>query len=114
MKFDKLLNMANVTNNDFRITCDKYKNDKTAFLFIDPPYINSCNDFYSDDSSIDDIDKFYEYLTDLLKTCKCKIMIVVNNALLMRLLFKDFIKHKYGKKYEASKKKAEHIIITNY
>ena len=114
MKFDKLLDIAKVTNHDFRITCDKYKNDKTAFLFIDPPYVNSCNDFYSDSSCLDDVDKFYEYLIELLKTSKCKIMMVVNNALLMRLLFKDFIKHKYGKTYEATKRKVEHIIITNY
>jgi len=112
--FDDMLERATLTNHDFRVVCDQYRNDPTAFLFIDPPYVNSCNDFYSDATCVDDVDAFYTYLLDLLQNATCKVMLVVNNALLMRLLFKDYIRHRYGKKYECTKRQTEHIIITNY
>ena len=94
--------------------CDQYRDDPTAFLFLDPPYVNSCNDFYTDSKCVDDVDKFYSYLLELVQKARCRVMLVVNNALLMRLLFKDHIKHTYGKTYESTKRQAEHLVITNY
>lgn len=41
-------------------------------------------------------------------------MMVVNDAMLMRVLFKNSIRHTYNKTYQCSKNKTNHIIITNY
>lgn len=99
--------------NDFRTVCDLYKNDPNAWIFIDPPYVNEDNSMYHNDDALFDMETIYLYILNLL-SCKCKVLIVVSDRLLMRLLFKDYIKGSYPKQYQFSKKKVNHLIITNY
>lgn len=35
---DEFINKCVISNNDYKIIFDKYKDDETAFLFLDPPY----------------------------------------------------------------------------
>ena len=113
--FKQFLKKCKIHNQDFREVMELYRHDKTALVFLDPPYVNSCNDFYSDSTCVNDVDKFYTYLLDYIETAECRILMIVNDALLMRLLFKKFIKHSYPKQYEMrSKKCVNHLIITNY
>ena len=88
---------------------DEY-NTKNICIFIDPPYLTESNDFYEDYSC-----NIYEYLSNNnIKKFKCKMLIVLSDNWIIRLLFKKHIKQIYEKKYEGSKKKINHLIITNY
>ena len=41
------LNKATITNNDYLKVFDKYKDNENAFLYLDPPYMDSYNANYS-------------------------------------------------------------------
>lgn len=98
---------------DFIDMCERHRNDPNAFIFIDPPYVNEDNNFYYNEGSILDLEAMYTYLLDLLNS-PCKVLIIVSDKLLMKLLFKEYIKGIYPKKYEFSKKKVNHLIIANW
>ena len=89
-------------NEDYINIFNKYKNDEKAFIFIDPPYL-----FFNMTSMIIDI-------LELLKTAKCKVMLIINKLNILEYLFKDFIRGEYLKTYSLTKKKMKHLIITNY
>ena len=88
----------------------EYKDDFNTMLILDPPYLNSFNDYYqSTDTNI------YEYLyNNNINDMKANIILILENNWIIKLLFKD-IKNIiiYNKKYEVSKKKVKHIIIKN-
>lgn len=88
----------------------KYNNNE-SFLMIDPPYIQSYNDFYSNNNDIN----IYEYLyNNSIISFNSRLLLCLNDCMMTRLLFKDYIKCIYGKKYESTKRKLNHIIILNY
>jgi len=101
---------------------DKYDNDK-SFIFLDPPYIASCNSFYSTDTD-ENLANIYEMLFyKKLSNFKCKIMICHENNWLFKILFKDYINNdeEYSKQYKHSlgssfkkREKTTHICIKNY
>ena len=99
---------------------EKYKENKDAFIFCDPPYLTSNNtkykglNEYDENKNIVDNTKIYIELLEYLKTSKCKIMILLNKNAIIDYIFKDYIKDHYHKIYQVFKKK-EHInIICNY
>ena len=69
------LNNAIITNEDYKIILDKYKDNENAFLYLDPPYVDSYNKCYSnytgktydEDMNIIDNTKIYIDLLDILK-----------------------------------------------
>ena len=118
----KLFKKADLQCGEYKKIIDKYMNDETAFLFLDPPYLDSYNSSYSSFKGIstnethhiiDNTTMFIEFL-DILKNAKCKIMLVINGNALTKYLYKDFIKTTYEKRYDISGRKTEHLIITNY
>lgn len=114
--YDEFIKHSHLTNQDHISIFEQYKNDDNAFLFLDPPYINSNNDEYKMDgvNFVGNMEELFLSILDILKNGKCKVMLVVNNRLLMKLLFKDFIKNKYEKTYSRTHKKDEHLIICNF
>lgn len=118
---DQIILMKSIrfTNDDYKIVLDRHRQDPTAFIFIDPPYLFSHNDHYSAQSKetgIPDMTQIIIDLVELLKdpTTKAKIMIIINDMAILRWLFKDFIKMAYSRIYQLSKNKDRHLIITNY
>jgi site-specific DNA-adenine methylase len=106
-------------NEDANKIIDKYDDDK-SFIFLDPPYIASCNNFYSTDTG-ENITNIYQKLTDKkLSNFKCKIIICHENNWLFKILFKDYVNNddEYSKKYyntiKGKHKKTTHICIKNY
>ena len=106
-------------NEDANKIIDKYDNDK-SFIFLDPPYIASCNNFYSTDTG-ENIGNIYEKLYyKKLNNFKCKIMICHENNWLFKILFKDYINNddEYSKKYQntikGKKTTTTHICVKNY
>jgi len=109
-------------NANVEITCGdgvkiikKYDNEK-CFLFLDPPYLQSQNSSY-DNNTGDNMDNIYEYLikTDLCNL-KSKTLICHENNWLFNILFKKYFygECEYSKKYNATHKKTIHILGRNY
>ena len=97
------------TNEDAKVTLIKYANNSNCIIFLDPPYLSVCNDFYKNKDV-----NIYEYLYhNNIKTFHAPIVIVLQDIWIIRLLFNDDIKHSYVKTYETNKKKVNHIIIKN-
>ena len=53
-------------------------------------------------------------ISEYLRVCKCKVMLVINKLNILSYLFSDYIKVEYEKIYQLGKKKAMHLIICNY
>lgn len=80
-----------------------------AFIFLDPPYINLCNDFYKCGGK-----NIYEYLSDKSpEYFKCYLCSVLNDSWISRLIFREYKIIEYNKLYLASKNKVVHLLITN-
>lgn len=113
----KIMKKINFTNDDWEIVINKWKNKKDTFLFLDPPYLFSNNKFYdqqfnNDSDCSDIIIKILNILKD--PKTKAKIMLVINNLKIIKLLFSDYIKLEYEKIYQMAKRKDSHIVICNY
>jgi len=99
------------TNDDALKTYNDYKDKKDALIIMDPPYLQTCNDFYlNKDVNI------YEYLyNNDIKNEKARIYLILENMWIINLLFKrNKIIDEYSKTYQTSKKKTSHILITNH
>ena len=110
-------------NDDYLKVIKKYQHDKEAFIFLDPPYLFSDNSHYkeqkkeSGDYNHDNDSTVI--LINILKAMenkktKAKIMLVINRLKIIEYLFKNFKMEIYNKIYQLGKKKAQHLIITNY
>jgi len=118
LECDLFFKNINYECQDYKIYMDKFKNDEKSLIFLDPPYINSCNEFYSNQNiSTKDInnqfDEIWEYLYNFMDTCKCKFILVVNDNFFMRQCYKKWFYKDYYKKYEMTKKETRHNIFTN-
>lgn len=88
-------------------------NNEKAFIFIDPPYIQSCNRFYDNPTG-----NCYEYFYNVrneLKNFRSLLVFCLEDIWIIRLLF-DNLKDSfiiYEKKYQVSKKLTNHILIIN-
>lgn len=118
---DEFINKCVITNNDYKIIFDKYKDDENAFLFIDPPYFQSCNIWYTgyDDRTdtknniIDNTIMFID-IYNMLRSAKCKILLIINKNAITEYIYKDFIKSEYIKQYQLTKNISVHLICSNY
>lgn len=105
---------------DYKTVMELHKDNPNSYIFVDPPYILSDNMKYkgmdntNGDKVIVDNTEIYIYLTEFIKECKCKIMIIINDCALTQYLFKGYIKDKYKKTYQLSQKRDTLAIITNY
>jgi hypothetical protein len=102
-----------ITNDDwFKCFSDNKDNDKCLFL-MDPPYVQTCNDFYLDPTL-----NVYEYFLDnQINTFKAQIMFILEHNWIIKMLFGSHIKHTYNKTYNVLKKNKKntlHCIINNY
>ena len=87
----------------------KYNNSK-SLIFIDPPYLNSCNSFYNESNV-----NVYEYFFyNKINTFESKILLCLEKNWIIELLFNNFIKSEYNKKYQPSKKNTMHLLISNF
>ena len=98
-----------ITNLDGIETYNKYKDDKQNLIFIDPPYMVSCNDMYNHKGI-----NIYEYLyNNPISKTKAKIYLCLENMWIIKLLFKNYKFIEYDKRYEMSHKNTTHILIEN-
>jgi site-specific DNA-adenine methylase len=116
-----------IYNEYANIIIDKYDNPN-SFIFLDPPYIASCNSYYKADSG-NNINNIYMKLCNYgLKNFNSKILICHENNWLFKIIFKEYItedSNEYKITYQNSlhkhmlldgkkKKETTHICIVNY
>jgi len=88
---------------------DQYIDNKKALIFLDPPYLMSCNGFYENPDG-----NIYEHLSNIdLKKKKSLMMFILEQNWILKLLFCKYRCIEYEKKYEMSKKKTTHFILLN-
>jgi site-specific DNA-adenine methylase len=114
----EFLKKCEIHDHDYMIELDRFHDDETAFVFCDPPYIDSNNINYiramrPDGVKVDNT-RVYVNLSEYIKTCKCKFMLILNKNALMEYLFKGWIRGEYNRTYLVTKQNNTHIIITNY
>jgi hypothetical protein len=110
-KFFEFIKTANITfmNNDWYDVFKEYSNDEKALIIIDPPYLLSFNQFYKNFNT-----NIYEFFfNNNIKQFKAKLILILENNLIIKLLFKDEKLFIYDKQYQISKKQTSHIIISN-
>lgn len=113
-KIDLFFKNVKYVNQSFKIYLDQFKDDEKTLIFLDPPYIDSCNDFYEGDFNSKDMYNIWEDIYDFVNNCKCKFIMIVNNNVFMKIIFKNFYYNSYEKKYSShSKKQVSHIVFTN-
>ena len=103
-------NKTVITNQDYLQIFDKYKDNENAFLYLDPPYMDSFNagygtyqhKTYNEDLKIIDNTEMYIKFLEILKNGKCKILFSINDCALTNYLYKDFIKETYKHIYQSS------------
>lgn len=113
----EIISKINFSNEDWEDNVKKFLGKKNAFIFLDPPYLFSNNtqydkQFNNDSDCSDIVIKIKDMMTN--KNTKAKIMLIVNNLKLIKLLFGDLVKLEYDVIYQMSKKKDSHLVITNY
>jgi site-specific DNA-adenine methylase len=112
-KFFEFIKTANITfmNNDWYDVFKEYSNDKKALIFFDPPYLLSYNMFYQNFNT-----NIYEFFSNnnIKQFCfKAKLILILENNWIIKLIFKNEKSFIYDKQYQVSKKKTNHIIISN-
>jgi site-specific DNA-adenine methylase len=112
LKFFEFVKSPNVfiTFNDWFKIFDEYKEDEKSVFILDPPYMASYNDFY-ESKTINVYEYFYN---NDLNNFKSKIILMLEDIWIIKLLFKNKkVISVYGKRYEITKNKTSHIIISN-
>jgi len=124
--FDVMLKKSLLSCLDYSEIFEKYKNNDSALLFIDPPYLDSYNAHYYSNSGentatkIDNTTVFIDIL-NLLKNAKCYVICIMNDNSLIRYIYDKYIIGEYPKSYSCSikcgegyvKKNTKHLIISN-
>jgi hypothetical protein len=91
---------------------EEYKNNDEVFMIMDPPYIQSCNDFYESEKKTRL--NIYEHVYNNHVLNKKNICFILEKIWIINLLFRKYKKIDYDKTYNsAKKKKTKHIICIN-
>ena len=99
-----------IKKNDALEIIEEYKNNNENFIFLDPPYLIACNDFYNNNNV-----NIYEWLyNNNIRQLNSQIILILEKNWIIELLFKDYNKIYYNKLYQTSKKHTEHILIKNF
>lgn len=110
-----LLSKAIITNTDFEEVFNQAKEED--FIFLDPPYMSTFQNYNPDGFSEDDQRRLFE----CFKNTKAKCLLIISDLGIIRELYKNYIKEEYQKTYAINIKdrmkennNVTHLIITNY
>lgn len=112
IKFKEFLNSPNVfiTNDDWSIIFEKFKDDKQALIILDPPYIKSYNSFYNKECQYLDV---YNKLDDI-RNNNATSYFIIEKIKETDDLFKDWNNIIiYNKEYKLKMKKTFHTVYSN-
>lgn len=111
-----LMKKIKFTNYDYLKVMNKFSKKEDAFIFIDPPYLFSDNSFYKSQIEDADTSDMVIHILNIMKDIKtkAKIMLIINDLKLIRMMYGDLVKGSYSKTYGLMSKRAQHLIIMNY
>ena len=97
-------NHSVITNKDFQEILKEYQDKEKAFIYLDPPYMDSFNAGYNqyqgqshnEDYSIKDNTKMYIKLWELLQNAKAKNLFSINDCAITKHIYKDYVKDNYN------------------
>ena len=113
----ELLQRASLLTRDYSVVfAMATEND---FMFLDPPYDCSVNDYGNIEASNGFDESEHRRLALDFRKLKCKAMMVIGKTPLTVELYGDLIKDEYFKSYAVNirnrfKSESKHIIVTNY
>ena len=125
----EFLTIAKKTTDDWKVIMEKYKDNKNAFIYLDPPYLESYNASYckyeksiETDGTIIDNTRIYIDILNYLKNSKCKILLSINKNAITEHIYKDYINNTYNRIYNTTqlnikttkKKNTDILTITNF
>jgi site-specific DNA-adenine methylase len=105
-----------ITNGEWYNSFNDFKDNENAIFIFDPPYLNSTNTEYklSDNDNKGKMNVYEYFYNNDISIYKSKVVFILEDIWIIRLLFKNYISSSYGKNYfNISKKKTNHIIINN-
>jgi DNA adenine methylase len=113
----QLLQKTQLFNTDYSHIFQMAK--KEDFMFLDPPYDCTFNDYGNLEFENGFDEKEQIRLAEEFKRLKCKALMVIAKTELTVRLYKDYILTEYDKNYSVNirnrfKNSAKHLIITNY
>lgn len=113
LEFYEFINSPNVmiSNKDWFEVFEEHKDDSTALLLFDPPYLESCNGYYDLERQANkNVYQFFAENDD--NKFNSKIYFILEPNWIIKLLFKNhnFI-FEYAKRYSLSKKITSHSLI---
>lgn len=112
LKFFEFLKSPNVfiSLGDWSSIFDKFKDDDKSLIFLDPPYLQSCNDYYLDKTI-----NIYEYLTkNNIDNFKSHIYLILEDNWIIKIIFNNNnAMMDYDKTYQQTKRKTTHILYKN-
>ena len=90
---------------------EKDINKTDRYYLIDPPYLCSNNSYYD---NVNDTDyNIYEFFYYKQNDIKFKFCFIINKNWIVNIIFKNFNKIEYDKKYQTTKKTVVHLMIKN-
>jgi len=112
-EFFEFINSDNVIirNNDWLDVFNEYKDNEEALFLMDPPYMDSCNDFYKLNKELKNTNIYEYFFNNSSVKYKCSIYFILEYNWIIRLLFKNKTTFEYEKTYNMSHKKTIHAII---
>jgi hypothetical protein len=97
-----------ITNTDATGCIEQYKSHGNAFIFCDPPYLSTFNTFYKEVGQLN----IYEYI-HYLRNFQCRVILCLEDHWMIQLMFNGrSTTIMYDKKYEFTKRKTKHCLIT--
>jgi hypothetical protein len=109
-EFIKLDNVI-LKNSDWLDVFDEYKDNADAIFLMDPPYMDSCNDFYQLNKDLRNTNIYEFFFNNSSIKYKADIYFILEYNWIIRLLFKGKTAFEYEKTYNITKKKTIHAII---
>lgn len=98
------IKFTNLNGND---VIKKYQHKPEYLIYLDPPYLLTCNAQYEDSDDVKDI---FSYLYKL-RDHKAKIYLSIESNCLIDIIFEQFEKVKYEKKYNGFRKRVAKILL---
>lgn len=112
-----LMKKIKFSSDDYLKIINKFSKKEDAFIFLDPPYLFSDNGLYKSQSGEDtDMSDMVIHILNIMNDpkTKAKMMLIINDLKLIRMIYGDLVKGSYSKTYGFSSRKEQHLIIMNY
>jgi len=81
-----ILDVGIFSDFDYTHIFNSYRNNEDAFLFLDPPYLFSDNNNCASQVRDTDMTQIIVDIFRFIKTCKCKVMLIINKLNLLQEL----------------------------